>query len=217
MSSCGSCLGGQIAMRRQRWVFARTSWALSRNASGEGGLPHCLGQNWVRAQLTSLGLNHRPGPMPGTVPIMNRSWALSRIPVRKPWLWPGMPTDRHWWPPHYWKKRLRGWADPSAADAQAVTRTLEAASIPVAKGGKEDLALQSAKLEAPQQHPTMGSPPKDGLHHPTLPTLGGGWPLKRGILVARSPTCQLGEMKGCQATNPIGLGWRKKILGVHPL
>ena len=207
--SCGSWQGGQVVMRRQRPGHLGL---LSRSAFSIGSLPHCQGQNWVQAQLTSLGLTHKPSSMPGSVPIMNGSWALSRIAASKPWPWPGMPTDRHWQPLHYWKKRLRGWADPSAMDARAVASTLEAASILVAKGGKEDLKLQSAKLEAPWQHPTMGIPPNGGLHHPTL---GGGWPLKRRIPVSRSSTCQLREMKGCQATSLIG-PIQRKTLDVHP-
>ena len=107
--SCSDCWGGQVVMRRWRCIFARTSWTLSRNASSVGGLPHCQGQNWcLGGQLMPLDLTPKPSSIPRTIPIMNSSWALSGIPARKPWPWPGMPTDGHWWLQHCGKKRLRG-------------------------------------------------------------------------------------------------------------
>ena len=46
----------------------------------------------------------------------------------------------------------------------------------------------STKRQAPSPHPSP---------------LDGGWPFKGRIPVSKSPTCQLGEMKGCKATSPI--------------
>ena len=104
-----------------------------------------------------------PHSMPGTVPLMIGSWALSETPAKKLWMWQEMPTNRHWQPQHFWRIKLRGWATLSAA----VTNAPEATDA------------QAATSETHKWHHAMGTLLKGEPSHPALPieTAGNLHPL----------------------------------------
>ena len=135
-------LPGKI--RRWRHVFARRSWILSKKTSGISGLLHCWRQNQGRAQPIPLGSTPKLNSMPGTMPLLTGSWAISETPAKKPWLWQETPTNEHWQWQHFWRTKLRGWATLSAT----VIDALEATDTQVA-AGKGDPGLWFTEPKSP--------------------------------------------------------------------
>ena len=165
-TSYGGCWGRHAAVRKQKNIFAGTSWTQSNNTFSIGDCLCHQRQDQDRAQLMSLVLTLKLNSVLGTVLLMVGSWPLSETPVKKLWPWQEMPTDGHRWPQHFWKTKLRGWTTLSGT----VTDTLEATDAQVAK---EDPRLQTIRPKSPRQCYAMGTLLKGGPSHPDLPNQDG--------------------------------------------